>query len=145
MLTQMLIEIQGLEEHRERLYTTIAELFSNALEHGVLGLDSQLKSTPEGFAHYYTERERLLEKLKEGLVHFHLRHQPLSDGGRLIIEVWDSGDGFNFHDQRHGQLATKGYSGRGIGLIRQMCEEVQYFKPGNHVCVSYLWTRAVSA
>ncbi len=143
MLTQMLVDIQGLEEHRERLYTTIAELFSNALEHGVLGLDSRLKLTPEGFASYYTERERLLSELDGGLVRFHLRHQPLSDGGRLLIEVWDSGAGFNIHTQGGGQLPETGYSGRGIGLIRQMCEEVQYFEPGNHVRVSYRWTRMV--
>jgi CheY-like chemotaxis protein len=46
----MITEIQGLHEHRERLFTVLAELFSNALEHGVLGLRSTLKDSPQGFA-----------------------------------------------------------------------------------------------
>ncbi|MEE8305457.1 MAG: fused response regulator/phosphatase [Candidatus Tectomicrobia bacterium] len=57
-IIQMLMEMQGLHQHRECLYTVLAELFSNALDHGLLGLDSGLKSSPERFAEYYTTREK---------------------------------------------------------------------------------------
>ena len=38
-----------LERYRSELYTVVAELYANALEHGILGMDSTLKDTPEGF------------------------------------------------------------------------------------------------
>jgi two-component system, HptB-dependent secretion and biofilm response regulator len=57
-IMQMLTALQGLHAHRERLYTILAELFANALEHGLLGLNSALKQTPQGFVAYYTAREQ---------------------------------------------------------------------------------------
>ena len=33
-------ELQGLDGYREPLYTVLVELFNNALEHGLLGLES---------------------------------------------------------------------------------------------------------
>lgn len=141
MLTQLLVEVQGLQEHRERLFTIVAELFSNALEHGVLRLNSQLKSTAEGFAHYYLERELRLEALQSGLVSFHLGHQPTEQGGVLTIEVEDSGQGFDYERKGLGQLDTEGYCGRGIGLIRQMSGEVVFYPPGNRVKIGYHWLR----
>ncbi|MEO5343081.1 MAG: SpoIIE family protein phosphatase [Gammaproteobacteria bacterium SHHR-1] len=141
MLTQLLVEVQGLQDHREQLYTLVAELFSNALEHGVLRLDSGLKSSPEGFAEYYQEREQRLEQVQQGFVRFSLDHQPSSDGGILSMEVEDSGPGFDYQNKGQGSLALDGLSGRGIGLIRKMAEDVVYFSPGNRVKITYPWTR----
>jgi two-component system, HptB-dependent secretion and biofilm response regulator len=142
MLTQLMVDIQGLSEHRQRLYTIIAELFSNAVEHGLIGLDSQLKATPEGFAQYYVERERRLSELAEGTVDFRLFHRPTGDGGILTIEVEDSGPGFDFEKRGSGELPMNGFCGRGIGLMRQMSEKVSYFSPGNRVQVSYHWVKS---
>lgn len=139
MLTQLLVEIQGLHEHREKIYTLIAELYSNALEHGLLSLDSQLKSSPEGFANYYLEREMRLAVLEEGSISFRLTHDPEADGGVLGIEVEDSGPGFDFEKQGLGELKNHGYSGRGIGLVRSLARTIAYFPPGNRVRISYHW------
>ena len=43
LLTHLLMEIPGLRPHSGKIYTILAELYSNALEHGVLSLDSGLK------------------------------------------------------------------------------------------------------
>lgn len=139
MLTQLLVEVQGLQEHREKIYTIIAELYSNALEHGLLELDSQMKSSPEGFAQYYLEREMRLAALEHGLISFRLSHQPKSDGGILGIEIEDSGKGFDFKKQGLGELKRQGYSGRGIGLVRSLARRLEYFPPGNRVRISYHW------
>lgn len=45
-LLQLLLEVQGLRDQGGALYTVLAELYSNALEHGVLGLDSSSRATP---------------------------------------------------------------------------------------------------
>ena len=58
----------GLHEHRERLYTIFAELFSNALDHGLLGLDSRMKHTPQCFMAYYAAREHGLATLQDGWI-----------------------------------------------------------------------------
>lgn len=139
MLTQLLVEIQGLQEHREKIYTIIAELYSNALEHGLLELDSEMKTTPEGFAHYYLEREMRLASLEQGQISFRLSHQPKADGGILGIEIQDSGKGFDFKKQGLGELKRQGYSGRGIGLVRSLARSLEYFPPGNRVRISYYW------
>lgn len=139
MLTQLLVEVQGLQEHRERIYTLIAELYSNALEHGLLGLDSGLKSSPEGFAHYYMERESRLATLDQGQISFYLSHSPQPDGGILGVEVQDSGPGFNYQKQDLGALNAHGYSGRGLGIVRSLAKTLEYFPPGNRVRISYHW------
>ncbi len=46
LLVQRLMEIEELRTHREYLSLILAELFSNVLEHGLLGLDTTLKQTP---------------------------------------------------------------------------------------------------
>jgi hypothetical protein len=53
------------EEHRERIYMVLAELFFNALDHGLLKLDSRLKETPQGFGEYYSQRTKRLADLQK--------------------------------------------------------------------------------
>jgi len=137
LLLNILVEVPGLRLYTGSLYTILAELYSNALEHGVLGLDSSLKTTSEGFTHYYEERKRRLSEVSEGYVRFHLEHRSDDDKGTLDIKVSDSGKGFE-------QSASKGtgpdaYSGRGISLISTLCESITYQGQGNEVVVVFTW------
>jgi len=88
---QLITELQALHEHRERIYMIVAEMFNNALEHGLLRLDSALKNTPQGFAEFYRRREQALATLAEGWIEIELTHVPCAGGGRLTIQVRDSG------------------------------------------------------
>ncbi|WP_232313485.1 PP2C family protein-serine/threonine phosphatase [Enterovibrio coralii] len=68
--------------------TILSELCNNALEHGLLKLESDLKNDDEGFLDYYLERQSRLENLgehafmelgvsfkpKERVLHFYLTH-----------------------------------------------------------------------
>jgi CheY-like chemotaxis protein/signal transduction histidine kinase len=138
-IMQMVMDIQGLYDHRERIYTILAELFSNALDHGLLGLDSALKHSPQGFSVYYTAREQALAALQAGHIRISLTHIPLETGGKLVIEVSDSGPGFD-HDTRITALADNTtYSGRGIPLLRSLCHKLCYHGVGNHVEAVYVW------
>ncbi len=137
LLLNILVEVPGLRLYTGSLYTILAELYSNALEHGVLGLDSSLKATSEGFSQYYEERKRRLNEVSEGYVRFHLEHRADDDKGTLDIKVSDSGKGFE-------QSASKGfgpdaYSGRGISLITTLCESITYQGQGNEVVVVFTW------
>ncbi|MEQ6341961.1 MAG: SpoIIE family protein phosphatase [Gammaproteobacteria bacterium] len=139
LLIHMLMEIQGLRGHREHLYTIIAELFSNSLDHGLLGLDSALKATPHGFAEYYQLRARGLAALQQGRIRIDLAHAPYDTGGKLVIRVEDSGPGFDH--QKKSFVLNEGTiaSGRGIGLVRDLCDSIQFSGSGNIAEAVYFW------
>ena len=45
-LLQILLQVNQLRSRAGAIYTVLGELYSNALEHGVLGLDSSSSATP---------------------------------------------------------------------------------------------------
>ncbi len=139
LLLNVLVEVPGLRRHSGSLYTILAELYSNGLEHGILRLDSSWKSTPEGFSRYYEERGQRLAELEEGFINFNLSHSTSEDGGALTICVKDSGQGFPFDANINNDHKTDGYSGRGIPLIRTMCHSLRYLGSGNEVEVVFTW------
>ncbi|XSS64959.1 ATP-binding SpoIIE family protein phosphatase [Pseudomonas sp. B11] len=138
-LLQLLLEVHGLRSQSGALYSVLAELYSNALEHGVLKLDSQLKRDAQGFTRYYRERASRLEELREGFVRVHLQVEPLEAGGRLVIRVEDSGEGFDVAAIMARPNDTGRLSGRGVSLIRQMSREAQWADDGRSVRVEFSW------
>lgn len=72
-LLQLLLDVRALRPRGGELYTVLAELYSNALEHGVMNLDSSLKRDARGFAEYYRERHLRLASLDEGMCAFTCR------------------------------------------------------------------------
>jgi CheY-like chemotaxis protein/anti-sigma regulatory factor (Ser/Thr protein kinase) len=143
MMLGVLLDAQRLHQHKQRIYMVLAELFVNALDHGLLGLDSAVKSSPNGFAAYYQEKERRLVEGRRGTVQVEFEHAAASAGGQLLIRVRDSGPGFDLKEKQ--QPADKpavggaGYCGRGIGLVRSLCESLVYQGNGNCVEAVYAW------
>ena len=138
-LVQLFTEIQGLGEHRERIYMVLSELFNNAVDHGLLGLGSALKSQPEGFLEYYAQREAALAALREGRVAILLRHAACASGGEMRIEVEDSGPGFDHRHHLDTLETNQAPSGRGIPLVRRLCATLTYHGNGNRVEAVYVW------
>ena len=144
VLMHILREIPALQSRSGELYTILAELYFNALDHGVLGLDSALKSSTEGFSKYYTQRAEGLEKLKSDSVKITLTHYLLSSGGVLGIIIEDSGEGFNPEEHLDKPLVTNGYCGRGIALVRSLCRSLKYGEQGSIVSAEYQWSNKPS-
>lgn len=138
-LLNMLMEVPGLRSQSGQLYTILAELYSNALEHGVIGLDSKLKTTPEGFVEYYQLRSERLAALRDGSVRFSLMYKGGETGGLLIVRVTDSGRGFDYASTNKQVFDATRYSGRGINLLRTMCQRLEFFGRGNEVEVEFKW------
>lgn len=139
LVMRSLTELQGFERHKEALYTIIAELYVNALDHGVLKLDSALKASPAGFTTYFAEREERLAHLREGSVRISLQHAAMTTGGRLTITVEDSGAGFDYKRAYPDMKSNLYASGRGLPLLRTLCESVEYRGSGNIVEVVFVW------
>jgi CheY-like chemotaxis protein len=137
-LLQLLLDVQALRPRGGELYTVLAELYSNALEHGVMGLDSALKQDARGFAEYYRQRRLRLAALSDGYVRFHLQLLPQAGGGRLIVRVEDSGPGFD--PAAVAALQDEALCGRGLALVRELSDGFVCSADGQGVSVEFCWS-----
>ena len=140
MLITMISEVPGLRQSSSVLYTVLSEFYNNAVEHGVLGLASEIKSSPSGFAEYYKQRKDGLAALTEAFVKFEFAHKLDDEGGSLKISVTDSGKGFTPKQAETTEGASVRYYGRGLSLVGSICESVQVLEPGNRVEAVYRWS-----
>jgi two-component sensor histidine kinase len=142
MLLSQLRDIPGLEAHRPILYTVLTELYSNALEHGVLRLSSRVKDLPDGFDRYVAARERELAALTGGWIELSATCVQWPGGGELTIRVQDSGAGFDVDALPRG---SDGMQGLGLQLVRGLCRTLSFEKGGSCACATYGWGRPAPA
>jgi CheY-like chemotaxis protein len=138
-LLQLLLEVHGLRAQSGALYSVLAELYSNALEHGVLGLDSSLKRDASGFTRYYQQRNTRLDELQDGFVRVHLQVTPKGKGGCLTVRVEDSGRGFDVARVMERPVDGVRLSGRGVSLIRQLGRNASWSDDGRSARVEFFW------
>lgn len=117
--------------------TVITELFNNALDHGVLGLDSRLKGSAESFLQYYAMRQERLSNLAEGAIQITIGRYLDQGSPMLKIYFSDSGNGFQLSDSRTCHQDAGRHHGRGMALIHEICESVNYRGTGNEVTACY--------
>ena len=126
-ISRAIAGIPGLGRHRGLIAMIMSEMYANALDHSILGLDSRMKSSEAGFADYYEERRHRLQELETGSVRFQFRCHDDGEGPLLTIRVSDSGQGF-----RDG-LAPAGAEalhGRGLQILSELCEELVFSDNG---------------
>ena len=143
LLLHICMEVPGLRRKSGEIYTLLAELYSNALEHGVLKLPSSWKHSAKGFDQYYEERRRRLSRVEGHFIRFSLSHSMTESGGRLRIVCEDSGAGFDFHRLNPGLDRNPGragrYAGRGIQLLKRLAQSVTFHNQGNLVEIIFEW------
>ena len=139
LMLNVIMQVPKLRAYSGQIYTILTELFSNALEHGILQLDSVAKDSTEGFSHYYQVREERLNQLTEGAIRFDLHYKGCSKGGSLIIDVVDSGKGFDYGSLNLINAEQGDYSGRGVYLVAKLCSSFEYRGKGNEVRAVYSW------
>lgn len=118
----------------------LAELYSNALEHGILDLSSELKKTEDGFMQYYQLRQERLEELDDAKIS--ISFQLMREEEMILrIKMKDSGKGF---DYQHMDLSKNdGSFGRGVSLINRVCTRVKYSEGGAAVEVDFPVSKSV--
>ena len=138
-LVNSLMEIQGLLPYRESIFLVVTELFVNSLDHGLLGLDSAIKNSPDGFAKFFELKHERLENLTTGDIKLIFAHKPHQGGGELSIRILDTGSGFDENAVISEIDNNKEYSGRGIKLIRQICDSLEYSNGGRRATAVFRW------
>jgi len=137
-------QVNLLKPHQGALFLIVSELFNNALDHGLLELDSATKSWIGGFELYLKQRTGRLAKLRDGHISmaFHIHQED--DQAVLDIFMQDSGPGFEYSKLGEASDAEalkededRAY-GRGIALVRSLCSQVVYSGTGNKVWVRYV-------
>ena len=109
-------------------YTIISELYNNAVEHGLLGLESVIKEADGGFMRYYEMRtEGLLKLSNDDYIKLDLKWDIQTHQLEILME--DSGIGFELRDETNaGKLQIHG---RGLELISQLACSFEIIPPGN--------------
>lgn len=132
----MLLDIvQQIERDKGRggeIFMVLSEMFNNALDHGLLKLDSSLKHHEDGMEKYFDERAIRLARADKGQIRLNLEKELSANGNALLrIRVKDSGDGFNYE-----QIAAKVANdtqrhGRGFALLYSVCSKIQFMGNGS--------------
>lgn len=143
LLSALLEALPVIAARRSQVYTLIAELFNNALDHGLLGMDSRIKDTADGFAAYYRQRDERLRELRNGTIRISLRLSGTEQQGEVCIEVEDSGAGFD-HAVMQAPPAAGCLSRRGLALVRSLCRSVDFHGSGNRVTAVHAWPDTVT-
>lgn len=130
--------VTSIKKHQEVIFTVLTELYVNALDHGILNLDSKIKQSPDGFYEYYQTRDKKLQELSDGHISIEISLQLNNERKQLCISIEDSGNGFDTSSLSIDD-SNVAYSGRGIKLIRGLCESMSFNEKGNRVEAIYQW------
>lgn len=139
-IVQTLMELQKLHKFKQDIFVIFKELFVNAVDHGLLRLDSSFKSGPHGFSAYMQERDKRLAALAHGIVSIEIIHSVCPQGGILDVYVYDSGEGFDVAKIMGGDdQDDPAYHGMGLRLLNKICTSLEFNDKGNEVHARYIW------
>jgi len=130
----LVCSIEGASEHRSNLFLLLSEAYNNALDHGILGLDSQGKDTEDGFYEYYIQRAEVLSQLNSGFLNFTASYLP--EDQNVVFTIEDSGKGFCTKLSHNADNKAHSH-GRGLGLMEEIASGVSYNDVGNKIKINY--------
>ncbi|OHC64531.1 MAG: hypothetical protein A2045_12475 [Rhodocyclales bacterium GWA2_65_20] len=144
LLLELANQFDGARDRSGELFVILSELFNNALDHGLLRLDSRQKLDPEGMERYLDERQARLALLGEGEVELEIEQFELGGGNWLRIVCRDSGTGFDHAAIMQGVPEVSELPfGRGLALVRSMSASFEFNEIGNAVTVILALTQGL--
>lgn len=119
-----------------RLEQILAELLANALDYGVLRLDSTLKH--QGNLNTYLDtRQQAIAQLAEGWIRLSLRYSVDNNQGSLNLTCQDSGAGIPPIAWQPPAQDTPGR--RGLLMVAKLSDALTYDTPENRLNIQLLW------
>ncbi|GGP26215.1 ATP-binding SpoIIE family protein phosphatase [Silvimonas amylolytica] len=131
-------EIKVLKPYQSEVFLILSELFVNALDHGLLNMDSGLKQGEQGMDRYLLVRGQRLAALTQGQIEIDLNGLRINGRDVLRIRIKDTGPGFDWPRFNLPEDDPERLHGRGLMLVRSMCASIQFPGSGNEVVVHYL-------
>ncbi len=126
------------KRYARQIFVILSELFNNALDHGLLGLNSQIKLEEDGFSRYLDLRVHGLQHLRDAHIEVKIAVVDMDGWPMLRIVVRDSGSGFDYARLAAAEMpGPEQPFGRGIASVRRLCHRVEYQGAGNEVVVHY--------
>ncbi|HEU0283209.1 MAG TPA: SpoIIE family protein phosphatase [Gallionella sp.] len=140
MLTNIIEKIHIASEFAAPLFMILSELFNNALDHGILQLDSGIKHGADGFDKFLRLREERLNALDNGKIDLEIERMIIEGKYGIKIRVADSGNGFDYAAilADAGNRVKRGQHGRGITLVESLAYKLEYAGNGSEVIAYYI-------
>lgn len=138
MLMGVIDQLPDLTQDQSAIFIILSELFNNALDHGLLRLGSKIKEQINGMDEYLLERARRLQQLNTGQISLQLEGLRQDGVFFLRVEVIDTGPGFDISGVSQSLQNNELAHGRGINLIKSLCQQVTYNESGNQATVYYV-------
>lgn len=121
--------------HLDLVCSVLSELFANAIEHGLLKLDSSIKEQADGFFLFYQQREERLKTLEDSAwITLDINYDPREE--QVIMKLEHNGEGFDYNKPLLEEDSSRSY-GRGITLAKELCSSLEYSNCGCCVTVVY--------
>lgn len=132
LLLGLINQFDGARERSGELFVIMSELFNNALDHGLLRLDSSEKLHAEGMERYLDLRQERLAALDSGDIEIEIEQFGLAGAAWLRIVCRDTGPGFD-HAALLAALPAAGDLpfGRGLSLVRKLAASFELNDAGN--------------
>ena len=144
LLLNVIKDSGGDDEHAQNIYTVLKELYDNALLHGVLKIKTH--ALYKSGVSISRLKSQLINKIETGFIDISIKYYDKGEQGAYVFRFTDSGEGFDFKNFFHlnSQLIEVGDAplGRGIELVNQLCEYINYQDKGNSVEAVYLFNFA---
>ncbi|KII76423.1 ATP-binding SpoIIE family protein phosphatase [Vibrio renipiscarius] len=133
-----MIGLLGAGHHLDLICSILAELFANAVDHGLLKMESSIKEEADGFFIFYQLREERLAVLDdEAWIRLEVNYEPSKS--ELVMTLEHNGEGFDYHQLQPQSDHSLSY-GRGIVLASELCDSLEYSNNGNKVTALYRFT-----
>jgi CheY-like chemotaxis protein len=120
--------------HKGVLHVLLSEIYSNALDHSILNIESCNRAEDKNFEEYYKQRDEALLNLGNAAINFTFRFLAEKDNYCLEIQVNDSGRGYQ---NTHAQNSAEMLHGRGLSIISSLSEKVSFSDDGKTLNVWY--------
>ena len=140
-IVQTLMDIQGLQVHCDPIFIIVSELFTGALEYGLLGLDPKMKISADRTIKYFEIREKRLKALEKGAIKVSISHKPAASGGRMTLRIQDTGVVGWFKSAMLEFDGKKKSTDQGLGMLNRICQSVEFLEHGNYIKAVYQWDR----
>ncbi len=128
--------IPASHDWKESLVLAVGEALMNALEHGCLGMGGVHKQQLISDGRY----DQALNQIATAeSITISAQQVRLGIHTAIIVEIRDSGRGFNVKEMLSASASNNNFQGRGKSIIRSMVNHMSYNFEGNAIClIKYL-------